>query len=257
MFQKRARIVVAADPPRHFGQHPQRRYIAVILAQVRLEQAFGDGDVIGDQRLRCLLETGMVDRGAQFRRLRHAHAREIPGLRQLRRQQTPDIGPQRVFRQRLPQRRDRGTDLPCAASASPSTASVAAWPGTTRRISAAWRSASDGARPRSSRAWARASSTEGVVGAALTPADASCRAGQAPPQAFLAENLARGVVAGRTGHPAAGMGAGPAQVQALERPAIGAVAQERARRPQLIERHVAVHDVPAVRPNLRSRSSGE
>ena len=41
------------------------------------------------------------------------------------------------------------------------------------------------------------------------------------------------------------MGSGTAHIKALDRRAVAGVAQNRARDPELIERHVAVHDVPA------------
>src|SRR5579859_6113460 len=70
-------------------------------------------------------------------------------------------------------------------------------------------------------------------------------AGDAPPETPVGEDFARGVVAGGSRHAAAGMGARAAHVQPLQRPAICAVAQDRARRPELIEAHIAVHDVAA------------
>src|SRR5688572_23021253 len=63
--------------------------------------------------------------------------------------------------------------------------------------------------------------------------------------AEVAQHLAGAVVARRAGDAAAGMGAGAAQVQALQRSAIVGVSEHRPRRPQLIERKLAVEDVAA------------
>src|SRR5437868_10520983 len=61
----------------------------------------------------------------------------------------------------------------------------------------------------------------------------------------IAQHFPRAVVAGRAGDAAARMGARAAQVEPLERSAIVRVAQHRSRRPELIERKLAVEDVAA------------
>src|SRR5581483_4620562 len=55
----------------------------------------------------------------------------------------------------------------------------------------------------------------------------------------------RGVVAGGAGDAAAGMGAGAAVIEALQRSAIVGMAQHRARREQLVQAQRAMEDVPA------------
>src|SRR3546814_13747123 len=52
------------------------------------------------------------------------------------------------------------------------------------------------------------------------------------------------------GDAAAGVGTRPAHVEPLHRPAIAAVAEHRARGPELVEAHIAVHDVAADEPEL-------
>ena len=64
-------------------------------------------------------------------------------------------------------------------------------------------------------------------------------------QAAVAQDLARGVAPRIAGDAAARMGSGAAHIEALDRRAVAGVAQKRARGPELIQRHVAVHDVPA------------
>src|SRR3546814_3181765 len=54
----------------------------------------------------------------------------------------------------------------------------------------------------------------------------------------------------RAGDAAAGMRARAAHIKPLHRPAITAVAEHGARRPQLVEAHIAVHDVAADKPEL-------
>src|SRR5258708_2078552 len=68
--------------------------------------------------------------------------------------------------------------------------------------------------------------------------------------ARVAQYLARRIVPGNPGHAAAGMGAGAAHVQALERPAIVAVPEHGPGREQLIEGERAVEDVPADQAKL-------
>ena len=58
------------------------------------------------------------------------------------------------------------------------------------------------------------------------------------------------IVARCTGDAAAGMGTRAAHVEALERPAIVAIAQERPCCPELIQRHGTVHDVAANQAKL-------
>ena len=60
----------------------------------------------------------------------------------------------------------------------------------------------------------------------------------------------RGIVARCAGHAAAGVRARTAHVQASYRSAIVAVAKRGAGRPELIERHMAVHDVAADQPEF-------
>src|SRR4051812_46104226 len=69
--------------------------------------------------------------------------------------------------------------------------------------------------------------------------------------AEVAQDLAGAVVAGRAGDAAAGMGARAAQIQALEGAAIVGLSQQRARRPQLVERQGAVEDVAADQAEAR------
>ncbi len=52
------------------------------------------------------------------------------------------------------------------------------------------------------------------------------------------------------------MGSGAAHVEALDRRAVAGVAQHRPRRPQLIQRHVAVHDVAADQAELPLQVQG-
>src|SRR3546814_4669207 len=54
----------------------------------------------------------------------------------------------------------------------------------------------------------------------------------------------------RPGDAAAGMRPRAAHIKPLHRPAITAVAEHGARRPQLVEAHIAVHDVAAGKPEL-------
>src|SRR3546814_19087456 len=54
----------------------------------------------------------------------------------------------------------------------------------------------------------------------------------------------------RAGDAAAGMRPRAAHIKPLHRPAITAVAEHGARRPQLVEAHIAVHDVAADKPEL-------
>src|SRR5947208_4439418 len=66
----------------------------------------------------------------------------------------------------------------------------------------------------------------------------------------IAQNHARGVVAGGAGDAAAGMGAAAAMVEPLQRPAIIGVAEHWPRREQLIERQRAVKNIAAEQPEL-------
>src|ERR1700686_5396752 len=69
-----------------------------------------------------------------------------------------------------------------------------------------------------------------------------------PPAAKVAEDLARRVVTRGAAHAAPGMGAGAAHVKPLQRSAVIAVAEHRARREQLIEAQGAVGNVAADEP---------
>src|SRR6478735_8285777 len=66
----------------------------------------------------------------------------------------------------------------------------------------------------------------------------------------VAEHFARAIMTRRAGDAAAGMGPRPAHIEAAHRPAIIAIAQHRPRCPELIERHMAVHDVSADQAEL-------
>src|SRR5207302_3310932 len=59
----------------------------------------------------------------------------------------------------------------------------------------------------------------------------------------VAQNLTRGIVPRQTGHPAAGMCARAAHVEALERPAVIAMSKHRPGGEKLIERQLTVKDV--------------
>src|SRR6185369_7066295 len=69
-------------------------------------------------------------------------------------------------------------------------------------------------------------------------------------RAVIAQDHLRGIVTGRAGDAAAGMGAGAAMVEALQRPAIVGMAEHRPRREQLIERQRAMKDVAAEQAEL-------
>src|SRR5258705_8727011 len=62
-------------------------------------------------------------------------------------------------------------------------------------------------------------------------------------EAKIFQDFARAIVAGRAGDAASRVCAGTAQVQALQRRAVVGVSQYRSRRPELIERELAVEDV--------------
>src|SRR6476646_8332985 len=63
------------------------------------------------------------------------------------------------------------------------------------------------------------------------------------PEAPVPQHCAGGIMPRRTGYPAAGMCARPAQVEALERHPIVGSANHRAGAEQLVEPHLAVEDV--------------
>src|SRR5258706_14447982 len=69
----------------------------------------------------------------------------------------------------------------------------------------------------------------------------SCR--QAPSE--ITQHLAGAVVPGRARHAAARMCACAAQVQPFDRRAVVRVAEQRARRPELVERQLSMEDVSA------------
>src|SRR5690606_32874722 len=69
-----------------------------------------------------------------------------------------------------------------------------------------------------------------------------------PPQ--VAQDLARGVASRQPGDAAAGMGPGPAQVQAGQRAAIAPLPQQRAGAEHLVEAERAVADVAADQAEL-------
>src|SRR5262249_20576824 len=111
-----------------------------------------------------------------------------------------------------------------------------------RRCSGSWRSKRGLAAP--ARVLCVVLTRRDVGRGSLRGAVASCD----PPQAAVAEgteDLARGVVSGSPGYAATRMRAGAAHVQALQRPAVVAVAEHRARGEQLIEAEGAVEDVAA------------
>src|SRR6202000_1797378 len=60
----------------------------------------------------------------------------------------------------------------------------------------------------------------------------------------------RGVVAGGAGDAAAGMGAGAAMIEALERSAVIGMAQHRAGGEQLVQRQRAMEDIPTQKPEF-------
>src|ERR1043166_5178921 len=66
-----------------------------------------------------------------------------------------------------------------------------------------------------------------------------------PPAAKIAQHLARRVVAGRAGHPAARVGAGAAHIKPRDRAAVIGMAEQRAGREQLPEIESAVENVAA------------
>src|SRR5579872_3504251 len=69
-------------------------------------------------------------------------------------------------------------------------------------------------------------------------------------RAVIRQDRPRGIVAGCAGDAAAGMGAGPAVIEALQGTAIIGVAEHRAGREYLVERQRAVEDVAAQEPEL-------
>src|SRR5216117_1906782 len=72
----------------------------------------------------------------------------------------------------------------------------------------------------------------------------------------VCEDLPSRVVARCAGDPAAGMGSGSAQVQALDRRAISGPSGNRSQDEGLVERHLPVIDVSLVSPNRLSNSRG-
>src|SRR5436305_10689328 len=68
------------------------------------------------------------------------------------------------------------------------------------------------------------------------------------PEAPVGEYGMRRIVTGRAGDPAAGMGARPAQIEALQRHSIVGRADHRARAEQLVEAHLAMENVAADQP---------
>src|SRR3990167_8270920 len=79
------------------------------------------------------------------------------------------------------------------------------------------------------------------------PELASAEAAEA---AAVGNHFARAVVPRGAGDAAARMRTGAAHVEALQWSAVGGVAEHGPRRPQLVERHGAVHDVAADKPEL-------
>src|SRR5690348_10938189 len=70
----------------------------------------------------------------------------------------------------------------------------------------------------------------------------------ATPETTVGEHGMRGIVAGRACHSAAGMGAGTAQIQALQRHPVIRGADHWPRAEELVEAHLAVKDVAADQP---------
>src|SRR5882724_9550989 len=70
------------------------------------------------------------------------------------------------------------------------------------------------------------------------------------PTPAIRDDRLRGIVAGRTGDAAAGMGTRATVIEAPERSAIVCIAQHGPRREQLVEREGAVEDVAAERAEL-------
>src|SRR5690348_7987586 len=70
----------------------------------------------------------------------------------------------------------------------------------------------------------------------------------ATPETTVGEHGVRGIVAGGAGHSAAGMGAGTAQIQALQRHPVIRGADHWPRAEELVEAHLAVKDVAADQP---------
>src|SRR5438309_2938426 len=68
------------------------------------------------------------------------------------------------------------------------------------------------------------------------------------PEAPIGEHRMSGIVARSAGHAAAGMGAGAAQIEALERHPVSRRANHRPRAEQLVEAHLAVENVAADQP---------
>src|SRR5689334_159737 len=69
-------------------------------------------------------------------------------------------------------------------------------------------------------------------------------------RAVIAKDHSCGVVAGRAGDAAAGMGAGAAVIEGFQWPAIIGMAEHRPRREKLIERQRAVEDIATHEPEL-------
>src|SRR5579872_3042390 len=68
--------------------------------------------------------------------------------------------------------------------------------------------------------------------------------------AVVAQDHLCGVVAGGAGDAAAGMGAGPAMVESLQRAAVIGVSEHRPRREQLVQRQRAVENIAAEKAEL-------
>src|ERR1700750_26666 len=84
----------------------------------------------------------------------------------------------------------------------------------------------------------------------VAPPKRSGGAGDPPPEAPVGQDFARGIMARSARDAAARMRARAAHVEPLQRPAIGPVAEDRPRRPELSKAHIAMHDVAAHQPEL-------
>src|SRR5690606_8377210 len=74
--------------------------------------------------------------------------------------------------------------------------------------------------------------------------------------AAIPDHFMRAIVARRAGHPAARMRSRAAHVEPLHRAAVGAVAEDRPGTPQLVKRHMPMHDVAACKAKLALQAFG-
>src|SRR4051794_39450933 len=60
----------------------------------------------------------------------------------------------------------------------------------------------------------------------------------------------RRIMPWRAGHPTAGLGARTAHIEPADRPPVIAMSKHGPRRPELVERHMPMHDIPADQPEF-------